>query len=346
MDDRSLNLYLSRILSGISIFFYRNKKYKLKYPDINIKYEAELLADEEYENIKFNDWPTKESIVYNLIDIGLWTHNGDNQLKILEKQIDDTKVGLFDNFLNPIKLKSLRKNLDNYKRSYAKLYNTRHSFDHITIEGYCDQIKNEYMLANSIFDENNQSLSRELTSNTILLNELSSIIMNNIIDISTFKTIARHSIWRNYWSANKDRIFDTPVVNWTDEQKTLVVLTKMYDNAHESMECPPDEVFEDDDMFDGWMIKQKREQDKSRNKNRLEKSLPGKLNKAGDVFLMARSKEEAQAIYDMNDSEASHIIRERKATLNQKQTVKEQNLPDIQRNLILQSNENRKQMRK
>lgn len=344
MDDRDINLYLSRILSGFYIFIFNKKKYKLKYPGINIKYEAELLAQEEYNSIKFNSWPTKETIVDYLVDLGLWSYNGDNELKKIEKNIDDAKVNLYLNFLNPIKTKTIRKTLDSYKKNHDRLFTRRHAFDHITVEGYCDAIKNQYILLNSIFDENDLPI-KELETNIILFNSLCNVISSNIIDIHIFRKIARSDIWRNYWSANKENLFGTSTINWTDEQKTLVVLTKMYDNVHENPECPTDDVIEDDDMFDGFMIYQRRENEKTRAKNRIEKSLPGKLNNANEVFLVAKSKKEAEAIYGMNDSRGSGIINERKQSLNKNNIVKEQNLPDIQRDLLLQSNEQRKQKR-
>ena len=345
MDDRILGLYLSRILSGFYLFVYDNRTYKLKYPDISIKYEAEMIAQEEYDKNKFSSWPTKESIKYNLIELGLWNINGDFELDKLEKQIEDSKVNLYQNFLNPNRVKSIRKTLQSQKRTYNRLYNIRHSLDYITIEGYCDTIRHQYILMNSIFDNNNTKI-QDLENNSILFNKLVEIIGDNIIDVATFKQIARSDLWRNYWSANKDNLFDNATVNWTDEQKSLVVLTKMYDNARESMDCPPDPIFEDDDMFDGWMIKQRRENEKTRNKNRIEKSMPGKLGKANEIFLMANSKEEAANIYDMNDIESRNIINERKKAIKNYQTLKEQNLPDIQRDIVLKSNEQRKQMRK
>ncbi|NCA30865.1 MAG: hypothetical protein EBS93_09130, partial [Chitinophagia bacterium] len=127
----------------------------------------------------------------------------------------------------------------------------------------------------------------------------------------------------------------------TDEQKTLVVLTKMYDSAYQHPECPPDSVIEDDDMFDGWMIVQKRENEKIKNKNRTEKMLEGKnLNKAGEVFIMANSQEEANNIYDLNESASRHIIKERESIIKQSQGIIDvAQLPDIQRNLTTLSNE-------
>jgi hypothetical protein len=107
------------------------------------------------------------------------------------------------------------------------------------------------------------------------------------------------------------------------------------------LSVPPDSVFEDDDMFDGWMIKQRRENEKNKNKNRTEKMLEGrKLDKAGEVFIMANSQEEVEQIYSLNDNNARHIIKERnKVILRSPEQINDSALPDVQRNIILQTNQ-------
>lgn len=340
MDQKLINLYISRILSGFYVFFHKNIKYKLIYPDIDIKYEAELYAAEEYDRNKFNDWLPEDDILYSLIDLGIWSHDGDKHLENLEKQMEDIKVDLFKNFLNPSKIKSLKRNLENCKSGYNRLYEVRHSLDHITAMGYSNILKNQYILINSIYDFNNNKLFQDIASiDQNLLNDISLIINQNHIDVGTFRAIARNDIWKNYWSANKENIFNKATINWTDEQRTLVVMTKMYDSAYEHPDCPPDNVFQDDDIFDGWMILQKRENEKNKNKNRAEKLLDGKLSKAQEVYLMAGSKEEAQNIYNLNDINTQNIIKERNnVILNSNKDIEQANLPDIQRNLIVETN--------
>jgi len=343
MDNRNINIYLSRILSGFYLFLYNNNtRYKLVYPDIHIKYEAELYAQEEYENNKFNDWITEDNIIDSLVSMGIWTYNGDDNLKSLEKQIEDHKVDLYKNFLNPTKLKTLRRTLSNIKNTYNSLYNTRHFLDQFTVNGYSQYLKNQYILIHSLYTINNKKVFESMEDTDYkLLTSLSNIVSENTIDISVFREIARNDIWKNYWSANSDNLFDKSVINWTDEQKTLVVLTKMYDSAYQHPECPPDQVFEDDDMFDGWMIIQKRENEKNRNKSRTEKILEGKkLDKAGEVYIVASSKEEAKNIYDLNDNNSRHIIREREAFIrNSTNEVEVSALPDVQRELTIQNNQ-------
>lgn len=342
MDSRKLTLYLSRILSGYYIFIFNGLKYKLEYPTIDIKYEADIIAEAEYEDIKYSGWPTKESIVHDLIALGVWSPAQDTNLNQLEKQIEQYKVDLYKNFINPKKIKAIRKSLENCRQKYSQLYYKRHCFDHITIEGYCDQIKNDFLLKNSIYQ--NDRLCFLDSDDYVLFKQVCDHIGSNTIDISDFKKIARSDQWRNYWSANKDNLFNNAVINWTDEQKTLVILTKMYENARENPDCPPDVVFEDDDMFEGWMIHQRKENEKAREKNRFEKTLPGKLNKAGEVFLSASSREEADHIYGMNDDSTRYVIKERESYIqkNKNREIKSSELPDVQRDLMAQSNEMRK----
>lgn len=349
MDQRTIGIYLSRILSGFYTFLFNNKRYKLVYPDISIKYEAELYSQQEYEYNRFNDWITDDIIVDTLVNLGLWTYGGDDHVKNLEKQIEDQKIELYQNFLNPTKIKSVRKNLNNLKKSYNKLLSIRHSLDQYTLDGYTNLLKNQYLLVHSLYYTNNQRVFNTLEETDYgLLSSLSSVISENMIELETFRRLARNDLWRNYWSANSDYLFDKPTINWTDEQKTLVVLTKMYDNAYQHPECPSEKVIEDDDMFDGWLLLQKKENEKQKNKNRTEKMLEGKnLGKAGEIFVMANSQEEAQQIYDLNDNTSRHIIKERHSTIiNSGSDINDADLPDNKRNIVVQSNQMFKESRK
>lgn len=349
MDDRTVSIYLSRILSGFYIFFYKQHKYKLIYPDISLKYEADLYAQQEYENNKFNEWINNSSIIDTLVSMGVWTYGGDDNLKNIEKQIEDLKVDLYNNSLNPPKLKSLRRTLNNTKNTYDTLFSIRHSLDQYTVTGYSNLLKNQYLLIYSLYDEYNNRVFGSLEHTDYqLLQQLSSMVAANTIDLNTFRYLARSEIWKNYWSANNEYLFDKPTINWTDEQKTLVVLTKMYDSAYQHPECPSESIINDDDMFDGWMIVQRRENEKNKNRNRTEKLLEGKkLNKAGEIFIKANSQEEAQQIYDLNDNTSRHIIKERHLTIaNAQKDIADSELPDIQRNIVVQHNQLFKESRK
>lgn len=341
-EDRYLSLVLSRILSGSYIFVYGDTQYILRYPTTNIKYIADIFAQEEYEKTRFNSWIQKEDIEYFLIDNGLWTRDANTMLSSLEKQIEDYKVELYQNSLNPVRIKQLRQKLNGVKKNYNKLFNRKHCLDHVTLDGYIDNLRDQYLLVNSIYDINNTLVFKDIYSaDAELLSSLSNYIAQNTISIETFRKLARSHKWKNYWICNKDNLFNKPSTELTEEQQTLILMTRMYDNAYEHPECPSDNIIEDDDMFDGWLIYQRRESDRNKEKNRTEKMLKDKkLGNAKEIFLVANSKEEAEAIYNLNNNSSRNVINERnKVILNSKDHVKESDLPDVQRELSIKMNQ-------
>ena len=337
----NISLYLSRILSGYNIINFNNSHFKVVYPSIVIKYQAELYAEKEYEKNKFNDWIKDDDLVTWMIDMGIWNWDGDHYLKKIEENIDNLKVDLYKNLLRPSEQKRIRKQLITQKSLLSSRTQLRHSFDHVTLSGYVENLKSQYLLIHSIYTLNNELLfSNFENADSTIIHNISCIINDYNIDMTTFRKIARNDVWRNYWSANKNNVFNKSGVEMTDEQKTLVVLTRMYDGAHEHPECPPDNVFEDDDMFDGWLIYQRKEMEKSRNKNRNDKLLENKkLGNAQEVFVMANNKEEATTIYDLNDDTHKHIIQERDKYIQKNNTVKDSELPDVKRDIQIQVNE-------
>jgi hypothetical protein len=274
------------------------------------------------------------------VENSLWTPNGDDELTKIEKTIDDLKIDLYKNFWNDSKKDSVKHQISSIRSLYNKMYNVRHSFDHLTPRGYSNLLKGQYIFIHSLYNSKNQRVFKSIKNvDFYKLNYFFDFVNSNMIDIETFKKIARGDNWRSYWSANKQNLFDKPAISWTDEQKTLVVLTKMYDNAHEHPECPSDDVFEDDDAFDGWIILQKRENEELRNKNRAEKLLKGKnLDKANEVFLVAKSNKEANSIYGLNNSVGKNTIKERARAIANKKVIKEADLPDVQRNILAENN--------
>jgi hypothetical protein len=341
MENGIIDNYLSRILSGYLIFNYNNKFYKLIYPNIDLKYKAELYAQEEYENNKYNDWISEEQVNYFLMILDLWSPDMDTNLKNIEKKIEDLKVELYNNFLNPSAIKNIKRNISNYKKNQENLLYRKHYLDNFTHKGYVSTLKNQYLLIHSLYNDKDEKYFSYPDIDYNTLNFFSSIISHNQIDISIFRIIARHEKWKNYWSTNKENIFNKSVIDWTVVQRTLVIFTKFYDSAFENSDCPPDSVINDDDMFDGWLIIQKRASEKQKEKNRAEKLLEGKnIGNAKEVFLVAKSQEEAQNIYNLNDSNSRHIIRERnRMILNSNKEIKETELPDVQRDLQIQNNQ-------
>ena len=347
MDQDKITL--SRIISGFLKFNFNDESLYLVYPSLNVKYEAELYAQDLYDNHKFNDWIQDQDILNILYDNNLWSANHEKNLFSLEKQIEQLKIELYKSFFATNKQKNIKAKLDHTKLTYNRHYQIRHSLDQFTLSGFCEKYKNDFLILYSIFIKPNQDyiLFFDKDYDPKTLDDIIHNISAQMIDVPTFRRIARSDMWRTYWAANKTYLFDKPATELTDEQRTLISFTKMYDAAYESSDPPPDPVFDDDDMFDGWILLQNEKMKQDRQKNNENKALGNRMANAQELLIMATDKDDAQNIYNMNSSVGKSIITERNNVISKNKQVDVTKLPDIKQEIQLSANESLKnKMRK
>ena len=138
-------------------------------------------------------------------------------------------------------------------------------------------------------------------------------------------------MWRSYWTSSKNgaSLFVGSVSEWSDDQRVLASMSRMYDNVYEHPECPSDQVIEDDDMLDGWMILQRRLVDAQKKKTAVD-ALHPKLRNAQEVFIMTNDSQEAEEIKSFNTQETLNTINQRSDFINAHGSVSSIELPDVQ----------------
>ena len=99
---------------------------------------------------------------------------------------------------------------------------------------------------------------------------------------------------------------------------------------------PPQEIVDDNDALDGWLIKKRREKERER-----EGSLADELNKkhegADEVFVYAPSSRDKAKVDRLNDAGAAHVKQQRLAQLEQEGEVKYGGFKDVQMRKVDQS---------
>jgi pyruvate dehydrogenase complex dehydrogenase (E1) component len=132
--------------------------------------------------------------------------------------------------------------------------------------------------------------------------------------------------------------------NLTDDQRTLIGISQMYDRVYEHPECPNDDILEDDDALDGWMIIQKRKIEKDKKQQQIDSMNP-KLKNAQEVFIMANNSNEADEVVSLNSSESLNRMKSKINHVQKFGFTEESQLPDVQidlRNQLNQQIKNRK----
>jgi hypothetical protein len=348
MNDAEIELLLYRIFSGKLLFSYKNERYELRSPDINIRYESQLLYDSIINDEKYNDWLREDNLERILISLGLWTMDTKTILKSLEKRVDDNKVVLFQERALKDKTKTNRKNLNTHNQQINSILKKKHEMFSHTLEGYASSIKNEFIICNTLYKNNERVFDKDIANDEnsyTLFNNMINEINNYMIDTSQFKALARSSLWKMYWNCNKSSVFDGPISQWTFDQRTLVSISRMYDNVSEHPDCPEEEVINDDDMLDGWMILERRKIESKKKQQKIDNLNP-KLQKAQEVFLMASNQEERQEVLSLNSSESLRKLQQRSNFLDKEGSATDVQLPDIQMDLRAKSVEMARQQRR
>lgn len=346
MNDADKDTLLHRILCGKLYFYFKGEKYELKSADFNIRYESDILYSSIINDEKYNDWIREDNMIEVMMGLGIW-HNGMSTIiKQLQTKIDNLKVELFQNFASLSKHARIRNSLQNSKHQLNKILSVKQDFFNHTLEGYASSIKNEFVLCNTLYKKNKKVFDYQNSDATtyVFFNELIAEINKHAISVDDIKTIAKSDNWKSYWNANKNNVFSGSVSEWTDDQRGLVNISKMYDSVYEHPESPNEKVIEDNDMLDGWMIVQKRKNEKEKNQKTIDELNPN-IKKAQEVFLMANNTEDVESILDLNSPEAIHRMNQKIAVINRSGEVQDSQLPDVQMDLMNQANEMRKARR-
>lgn len=324
------NIY--RILSGKIIFYYNNKNYILTFPKPILKYKANLIYESIINDEKYNEWIRLENLERYMQHIGVWEPEMTLFMKRSEKEIENLKISLYNNRLNARLTNKTRLQLSNIRSRLNQLHTIKQTYFTQTLEGYAESIKNEFIIVNTVFYKGKKVFDK-FKSFKNSLNEFNNIVAaidKHALGVSDYRTIAKSDLWRSFWNVGKNNIFKNSVSEWTEEQLTLVSYSMMYDSVYEHPEKPSDNIINDDDMLDGWMIIQRKNMEKSKKQDEILKT-NNKLGKAQEVFIFTDSEEGIQEIMSMNSDEALINMAEREYTINKNETIDHSQLPDIKK---------------
>lgn len=344
---------ISRIISGELYCTVGGVDYVLKQPDKSLRYKAQRIYEECLLEGTFSEWLDETEAVNALIRFDLWKDVG---FSAIETRIEELKIELFKSFLQTDKLKDTRKLLNAVRDKYNEMLNTKHSLDYATITGYATMVKSQFLIASGLYylDGTRVWIDKDISNaDYILLENIMSYVNSNRISLESFRELARTEPWRGYWTLNKNSVFTGNVIDWSEEQRTLALFSRMYDSVYDSSECPTDDIINDDDLLDGWMLIHKRKRDKERMETQLESILgkdkkhqqfhQNKLKNAQEVFLPAKDAQEAEKINSLNDFEGRMIKKQRDALIKAKGEVTDSNFQDRKIDAMNKINEQFKQ---
>jgi len=303
---------ISRIISGGIRLNVNGEIVIFKYPNADIRYEA----CEIYNDIILNeDLFSEDDAVGLLIYYNLWSEYEEDLLKnVIPKDIEDFKLEMYNSVTKSNTLESLRKKLDIAKTKMAELSAKRNSLFHLTSSGIALYSKQLFILEKCI---NRSDLD---------INKVFDAYQKSIISEEDMRCLARTDPWRTIWQTSKKagQLFPSEL---TDDQRRLSQWSIFYDNVYENPNCPSDDIIDDDDILDGWAIKQRKEIDAERNKIKIDK-IVSKNSKADEFFILVETGKDAKKVFDMNTGISKAIQNSRLRAVLEKGEIKDGDLPD------------------
>lgn len=298
---------VNRVISGCTISSFNDEIVLVYEPSAYDKILAHNVYNSEFKYAELEGMPTDEDIIKEMLKRGLWSKILQDELDQLPHKMEELKIELYNAFFQFKRRDNIKKSLDSLRHREVKLLEQREKLRHVTCEGFATAAKNRYLICaaskksdgSKFFNQNLGNYSQSL------LDLFIQDYFSQKIDDTTIRDLSRYEPWRSVWGAGKSegRIFGIPSTLLSPEQKLICIWSKIYDSISESPECPPDEVLDDTDCLDGWMLVNARNRENERKAEHGYK--PGdKFNKADEVFIMVENAEDIARVNAMNSPAA------------------------------------------
>lgn len=304
-----------------------------KEPTSDLIEESYAIYDDAYIKAYGENSLTESELQSFLIEEDIWSPLHQKDYDQLIKDLDNLKVKAYESFYNPQKLLGTKREIKLKLKNIEKMLGQKHSMDHLLCGAVAENARLRWLVS--------RCFSVNIDSQQLL-----ETYQNNLLDSTYIRYLSKQDIWRAMWNAASKctSLFDRAAIDLTRDQLTLISFSRMYDNVYESPECPDDKIIEDDDCLDGWFIVQKRKSESDKKRQSTESAIKNsKIKNAQEVFVMAGSKEEAENIYDINDTFSRNIIHQRHQTIQGAGQVKHADLPDFKQEIEIQKTQLLKQ---
>lgn len=338
MEQAQRELLVARIAAGCQRFKIRTEdgeeRLLLKKPSLENIYIAQEIYFNYLEESRALGCYSEEDVIDWLIDEGTWTEEKQTTLDTVTEQIEDFKVKLYELTFKSKEKRIIRKALKVAKETVAKLRQERASFNYLTSTGAASLLRSRYLIACSVYKQEGVPYYSEdgfWQADPYILDQIVEYYYSTRLEEVVYRELARTEPWRVIWNGKKAEgsVFSVGAVHLSEEQRSLVMWSGIYDSIYEHPECPTDDIIDDDDILDGWMIIQRRKRLEGADKRRGEELVSNeKVRNSGEVFIPVDTMADAKKIDALNDDHARMVKRQRLAFARKRGVVHEAEMPD------------------
>jgi len=337
MKQHEREYFISRIRSGTLTLKKHDTTLKVLTPTIEQSYEACEVFTQSYDESYIDEIMNEEEMLEWMVEQGLWTEEDDKQIKGLKNDIERLKVEIFRASHKEQLREQIRKYLRAGEEQLLDCLSKKNMYTGNTREGIASVAKWKYLIMNCTFVDGKLYDFTNLSVDYVL-----SAYQESMLREENLRELCNNDPWKSLWTihgGNSHYLFENTDRDMTQDQKSLVVWSKIYDSVQESVDCPSDDVLNDVDMLDGWFIVQRKKREKDKAEQDFEESTTSdKIKNADEVFVMANTENDRNRVKSMNDLTGSMIIKQRNALVDKRGKVSQGEFMDEKLKLRRESN--------
>ncbi len=340
MIDYSNDNLLYKLLDGRVKCAINNASVYICKPSLERHIEANGIYDEVYQKMISEDALTEESTLPLLLSYKIWTQKEEDELKGIDKVIDDSKVELYHTYMAFKSGDKIKKQLAKLRKRKIDLIIKRGVFDTMMAEYEATVARVVYLIWAGAHCKGRRFFRTPFWSSDFwTLSTLLTSYNKSLLQDEKIRELCKMGRWRVLWGTSRSisGLFGRSLRDLTDNQLSLISWSKFYDGVARSMDSPPDEVINDDDMLDGWAIVMNKKRADEKNKGLADKAASTHSN-ADEIFIVADNSAGAARINSLNDQYGRMIQRQKLTQAEKHGQISDFEMPVVKQELAMKIN--------
>lgn len=269
---------------------------------------------------------------------GMWGKEDEGRLVQTEKDLDDFKLRLYDCRDKKLETRVIREAIASAKAQVSGLLDKKHHHYAMSAEAMASSKRMRFLVGRSLMRGDGVTPFWRGDSfwndRRVILEDAIAKYLFSRPTMPQIRDLARNDPWRTLWVTREatGNIFGRDSASLSDDQKNLVVWAKVYQNAREDQAPPEEHVFDDDDMFDGFLTHRRNKSKEAEPVNPADKLTTNETIRNADMVFHIVDQEQSlftsEEVYGLNSETAKNMIQNRMSVINKFGTVEEYAMPD------------------
>jgi len=336
MEQHEREYFVSRIRSGCYHVKYRGVKLKVVTPTIEQEFDINQVYEDSFVSSVEKGLMTEKEMLGWMIERKLWEEGEEKKIEILKKDIEKCKLGIYE-AANDFKLvQRLKVYARAGERQLEELISKKRKYFSNTCEGIANIDRIHAFLRICCYNG-----SDLCDFDTVPIEYVCSEYFSMTLSESQIREICRNDPWKSLWLMNDTgcySLFSNSDRELSIDQKSVLVWSRMYDNVQESLDCPPDDIINDDDMLDGWFISQRQKREEEKKEKDMDNTLNPKVANSEEVYIPVNSEKDHKRVNEMNSKTSQMIKKQRAAQIKTQGSVLQHDLKDERMRLTRETN--------